>query len=437
MVVSFFLFSQTTQAACTNVPLSGDYTVSESCTFSASAGVFGVDDGNLIIASGQTLTINNGQTVVWGPGKSVIINGTIAINEGGQLKQTRIWVKDSDGDGYPTTDTPIAQDTSPGTGYVTRSNLNASMTYTTDLAYDYDDNDSSTYPGTTCDYDQDGSKDICTINKDNGECGFASASTQGPTPDEYVKSGTKSPSATQTCYFRDWHCTGNSAAETYDDIPQYSCGTCAYISDADCTGGTKGSCSYYSASTQGPTADYYYDNGADSPSGTNYCVLRDYHCTGNSAAETYDDITVATCGPCKYCNGSSCANYSNTTDCGLCRKCNGSGSCSNWYSAGSKDTTSPGTCTATHYRCDGSGNCTAPVGSCTVQACINNTTGSGKYTCNSWCSNNGYYSCCEAHKYGTRDCSGTYSTHNCTQEFLRGASTYGGTRCVCKPYVYD
>jgi len=372
IAVSFFLFSQTTQAACTNVPLSGDYTVSESCTFSSEPGVFGVDDGNLIIASGQTLTINNGQTVVWGPGKSVIINGSIAINEGGQLKQARIWVKDSDGDGYPTTDTPIAQDTSPGTGYVTRSNLNASMTYTSDLAYDYDDNDPTTYPGTSCDYDHDGSKDICTINTDNGDCGFASASTQGPTPDEYVKSGTKSPSATQTCYLRDWHCTGNSAAETYDDIPQYSCGTCAYISDADCTGGTKGSCSYYSASTQGPTADYYYDNGADSPSGTNYCVLRDYHCTGNSAAETYDDITVATCGPCKYCNGSSCATYADGTVCGdtcdmcitgTCKHCHWvqQSTIGNCIPSGSSFTCNPTTVGSIGFRDNANDACDVPV----------------------------------------------------------------------------
>ncbi|RKY52493.1 MAG: hypothetical protein DRP89_07605 [Candidatus Neomarinimicrobiota bacterium] len=167
IAVSFFLFSQTTQAACTNVPLSGDYTVSESCTFSSEPGVFGVDDGNLIIASGQTLTINNGQTVVWGPGKSVIINGSIAINEGGQLKQARIWVKDSDGDGYPPTTTDwVASTDSPGSGYVTRSQLkNATTTYTTDLAYDYDDTDNTVYPGTAC-----GPGLECGENAPDGTC---------------------------------------------------------------------------------------------------------------------------------------------------------------------------------------------------------------------------------------------------------------------------
>lgn len=167
-IFSLFFVSQSTHASCQNVPLSGDYTVTSSCTFSASAGVFGVDDGNLIIASGQTLTINNGQTVVWGPGKSVIINGSIAINEGGQLKQARIWVKDSDGDGYPPTTTDwVASTDSPGSGYVTRSQLkNATTTYTTDLAYDYDDNSSTIYPGTAC----GGGDSACSVNEKDGTC---------------------------------------------------------------------------------------------------------------------------------------------------------------------------------------------------------------------------------------------------------------------------
>jgi len=150
-------------AACAGVPLTGDYVVGTSCTFSAVSGVFGVDDGKITIDTDKTLTVNDGQTIVWGPNKSLVINGSIAINDGGQLKQARIWVKDSDGDGYPTTDTPKAQIGTPGAGYVYRSTLDVSMTNTTDLAYDYDDTSASTYPGTTCDGD-------CSTNNSDGTC---------------------------------------------------------------------------------------------------------------------------------------------------------------------------------------------------------------------------------------------------------------------------
>jgi len=165
---------------------------------------------------------------------------------------------------------------------------------------------------------------VCT-GTTRGSCSYYSSATQGPTGDYYYQSPSgDSPTAADKCYYRDYHCTGNSCGETYDDSYQYECGTCCYIHSSNCTGGTKGSCSYYSSATQGPTSDYCYDSGGDSPTGTNYCKKRDYHCTGNSCAETYSDSTVATCGTCKYCNGCSCATYANDTVCGgTCDRCEG------------------------------------------------------------------------------------------------------------------
>jgi len=299
MVVSFFLFSQTTQAACTNVPLSGDYTVSESCTFSASAGVFGVDDGNLIIASGQTLTINNGQTVVWGPGKSVIINGTIAINEGGQLKQARIWYKEADGDGYPSTSTPIAQIDSPGEDYVYRSEFaTGTWVYTSDLAYDYDDTDNTVYPGTAC----GGGDSACSVNEDDGTCTiYADGTVCGSCSTcsgDYSDTCDETCDGTQTC---DACSAGKCTATTSQSC---SCGT----RDTDgtrCWTGSWSSC----GSCQG-----YTDNCDTCDNGTQ---SRDYKtCSAGSCSVINSESQDCCCATRTYTNVvSPCLNCKNMVSC--------------------------------------------------------------------------------------------------------------------------
>jgi len=149
-------------ASCSNVPLSGDYTVATSCAFSYS--VNGVEKnsdgtcGNLYVGDGVndiTLTINSGQTIVWNPGCSIIIrdNGSIAINKGGdgnpggQLKKTYIWAKDIDGDNYLDQDNPfVAQDSNPGGSSKRRYQL-------TSWPSSFDCNDS--IAETTCYLDED------------------------------------------------------------------------------------------------------------------------------------------------------------------------------------------------------------------------------------------------------------------------------------------
>jgi len=108
------LIPATSKAACANVPMSGDYTVSSSCTFANP--VDGVDEGGITINAGVTLTINAGQTIVWSPGHSIVINGAIAIADGAQLKQTYLWLIDADDDGYPDSMLQYAQDTPPANG---------------------------------------------------------------------------------------------------------------------------------------------------------------------------------------------------------------------------------------------------------------------------------------------------------------------------------
>ena len=77
----------------------------------------GVDDQNLIIPSGKSLTVNAGQTVAWNPGKSLTVDGTININTAGQLKKGYLWVSDPDTDGWYYDATRVIADSQP-TGYI-------------------------------------------------------------------------------------------------------------------------------------------------------------------------------------------------------------------------------------------------------------------------------------------------------------------------------
>ena len=138
LVFLVFFVPHAAHAQCDAVPAGGDYTATTSCAFSGT--VDGVDNGNITINSGVTLTINAGQTIVWGPGKSLIINGSIAINSTGQLRQTRLWLTDADVDNYPATTTQVAADTNPG-GQVNRSSV---ANY---ASGDCDDNYDTIYPG--------------------------------------------------------------------------------------------------------------------------------------------------------------------------------------------------------------------------------------------------------------------------------------------------
>jgi hypothetical protein len=85
---------------------------------------------------------------------------------------------------------------------------------------------------------------------------------------------------------------------------------------------------------------FFADPLTASPTGTNYCKLRDYakitdnRCEGyNDCKElgdctSYTDVTYATCGPCKKAEDKckSCTNYADGTPCGGSSKCIG-GNC--------------------------------------------------------------------------------------------------------------
>src|SRR3989338_355984 len=109
-----------------------------------------------------------------------------------------------------------------------------------------------------------------------------------------------------------WYCCGS-----YGGANTGSVGACPGTDDSAC------------GTIDCDGLNYYFTEGSASPTGTNYCKLRNYYCTGNSCGETYSDSTAATCGTCKYATGacSSCTNYGYGTSCGAGYICDGSGSC--------------------------------------------------------------------------------------------------------------
>lgn len=352
-VVSLFFAPLPASAACASVPLTGDYVVGTSCTFSAISGVFGVDNGKITIDANRTLTVNDGQTIVWGPNKSLVINGSIAINDGGQLKQARIWVKDSDGDGYATADVPIAQIGTPGAGYVYRSQLDVSMTNTTDLAYDFDDTSTSIYPGTLCDGN-------CSTNDSDGTC---------------ISDGSK--------------CAGDCAV--CSGAGPYNCAA----SDALCLNNTS------SCGCSGSDTSFSCTSCTDDP----YGVCGHPICSSYTCDQAYDD--GGTCATCKTCSSGSCVNVDAGTSGYGCTtgdhyRCDGEGNCTapckeTFSLCVTYDFTTGGSCaysTAESHglcQCQTSNNCLYTNSTC--QTC------SGTHTCCcSWpsCS---YYCKCDDYLY--------------------------------------
>jgi hypothetical protein len=115
-------------------------------------------------------------------------------------------------------------------------------------------------------------------------------------------------------------------------------------------------------------------------------------------------------------------------DSGCTSRCRGclSGSCVN-IPNGQKDTWGSQTCTATHYRCNGSGFCTAPLGPI---ACMSDWFG-GLNTCTQRCGWAGYdlcYSSCNA----TINCVASWSA---TCGYSCGATL--AEECQCRNYLYD
>jgi len=79
-----------------NAPATGNWTVnvSDSCTNTTS----GIENGNIVVATGGTLTLTS-STIVWNPGYSIqLTGGSIAIGSGTQFRQAYLYYTDGDAD---------------------------------------------------------------------------------------------------------------------------------------------------------------------------------------------------------------------------------------------------------------------------------------------------------------------------------------------------
>jgi len=233
------------------------------------------------------------------------------------------------------------------------------------------------------------------------------------------------------------NCDGSGACgyqTSSQDLYSY-CGTTNCLT-GNCKGGTN-VCGWYTTG-EGNCAACKYCDGATS--GT--CV--------NRPNDTQDTTSPGTCSTtCKKCSAGSCVNQISSQDlfsqcgttncytgncsgaaascgyyttgegnCAVCKYCDGatSGTCVN-RPAGTQDTTSPGTCTATHYRCDGSGNCTAPA----TYTCVD----CNGVICDTVCAS---YDFCQGQSdwcYG--DFNPIYCSWACPSNYV----------CRCGTYTYD
>ncbi|PIU75307.1 MAG: hypothetical protein COS76_01500, partial [Candidatus Portnoybacteria bacterium CG06_land_8_20_14_3_00_39_12] len=292
--------SKEAQAACLNVPLSGSYTIDTSCTFDGT--VNGVENGNLTIPTGKTFTINANQTIVWNPGRSVFIQGSIAINQaGGQLRKTYLWYIDTESDGYPDTVSQVAAAAAPSNG-VRRSDSVFTEKWT--------------YVLINCGPGYYNPTDACA------EAGLGYYS-HDENPKRYE------------CGGNNYYCpTATSSASTAVSTGYYSTGgtettrTGQSICEAGnyCSAGVKTACSagtYQSSTGQtsciSASAGYYVSTtGATSQT----C------CAANTYTASTGQTSCTSCATCKTSGtcATSCSNAANNTACGTCQFCQ-SGSC--------------------------------------------------------------------------------------------------------------
>ena len=199
-------------------------------------------------------------------------------------------------------------------------------------------------------------------------------------------------------------CTGNCDTCSGSGTA-YSCAASAGLCTGDCDicsgSGTAYSCAASNALCANSPASC-----ACSGSGTVF------NCS--SCPDTY--------GLCGYptCSSYTCGNVPESgAACATCKTCS-SGTCSAFVPNGSTGLN----CTALHYRCDGSGGCTAPQ----CNFCPQCTAG---VSCESKCSAGGYLSCVGGFQRVSFTCAQGVAQYNCT--YTNYDTSFS---CVCKGYCY-
>jgi len=182
-----------------------------------------------------------------------------------------------------------------------------------------------------------------------------------------------------------------------------------YCCDATCSGTVCQTCGLLSSNGVGHCG--YVNNSSNDPRNT---------CT-TASPPAADSCKSPNCSGTGY----ACGYLSGDGGQPVCKYCSGSSYDPINIAIGVQDTTTPSVCTATHYRCDGSGNCTAP----THDVCVN--TPGGDAVCTNICIAPTYAGCSTtvSAAWDNAGCSG--SSSNCTYD---GGMTVGA--CMCKAYDY-
>ncbi len=293
--------------AC-GIPNGGSYTLSSNCTISS---VDGVDNGNFIVASGYTITLDS--TFAFNPGQSITVNGSIAFGSGGQIEKTYLWMIDADGDSYAANSTEYAQAAAP-TGGRRRYLLVTGE-------YDCNDSSSSIYPG------------IVTSVGACGSCSYSSACTNsGSGADSYTEC---TASGAYQTYSGSCSCSRNTnGASCGSSCGAWgSCGASGSSGSAYCNGVESQSCTSYACSSGSCVASSNYTNTQSCGAVNNgsSCDPSTTACSGSSAVYTYahvcssgscvtDTIGPTTC-TCGCSNGSCTAVY-------YCSRCSQNVACS-------------------------------------------------------------------------------------------------------------
>lgn len=353
---------------CTPPP-GGAWTLDGNCGIS---GNHGVANGDATIAD-YTLTVNDGGVFVWNPGESIIITtGSIGIAEGGQLRQSYLWMKDSDVDGYPAETTMYVEDTAPESNpdlYKLRHLMSTySSTDCTDTnAYVFQNVDNM-----ITDVDQDG----YTTGTSSTMCVGETTVIEGIT---YYKNSTGNFSfiASNEALGTDTYDDNSSTYQNLDcyddiDLDTYGAGSSSSVpSNGTCPpgySGTNNDCDDNNNAIHPGTgvpcpscpvdddvacgtidcSGWYVQSGTESATATETCYNKVDFTTGR--CEDYNDCKDAntadcsgqsndasqyTCGTCKYIAASactettqgSCSNYADGTGCGTSSYCDGSGNC--------------------------------------------------------------------------------------------------------------
>jgi hypothetical protein len=279
-------------AVMCDVPLSGSYTVSESCAFDGS--VNGVEEGNLVVNEGNTLTINADQSIVVNQGYSITVNGSIAISSSGAqiLMKRNLYIVDTDNDGFPSTTTQVAAYEAPANS-VRRKDLSADFTNVSDIEVDLDDSNACADSTYTADERPCGEPDNVagTCDPVVAECNTVCTRCDGQsTFSEVIPSGSV--------------CSGSGAVT---DVSTSSyCDTSNDCDDGDCQA-TK---YYHSCNGGGSCRNDTTDSFSEDIVASEYYVLQsDCSETQNLVADGYDSC-VACDGDgglvAVYCNGVDC-----------------------------------------------------------------------------------------------------------------------------------